>query len=1259
MKQKLQKVSHGMLNQAKRFGRFIFAAVLASSTLLPAFAADVISSVTVINPAFAPAVYNGTLQVPTVADLYIRDDAGTVITSGVIINVTGSTASSGNHGTDVGIVTIEVVDDGLTSHPTYTVGTNTTTYEIVKATPTLADLDPATIVFPAGVLAGIEYDGDDHTTDWATFSPAIVATKSGEGTLTVEYDGGALPVNAGTYTVTVVFDGSGDNFFAGTVTLPTPYVIEKATPTLFDLDVTGATIPTGNITFDGTPQSVTGSAVAFESSTPKSNPGGSFAIMYNGSTPPTNVGSYTVTAEIGEGDNYIAGSVVLSNFDIVPLSLNSGTTLVLSASSEVYTGSQLMLAIASVDNSGVTPTALAPTDYTISYGPNINEGAGAGSVTVNGIGNFTGSETTTFDINAKSLAATTVGTDPDIEITFPTAPITYNGNFQTPPILVRDVVRDAPLLAGVDYIVLTPGEYNNNQDAGTADVTITGMGNYDGGSTKQEFFEINKKVLTISGATVTAVKTFNNATAITNADVAVTFSGFVAGQTFTGPGTAGSTYDYEIVADYSSANAGTGIPVIGTVTLDNANPLVDAKNYTFATGATTDLPSTLTGDIAKAGGLTVTPQNLNINAFGTGASDSYPFDLNNLLLSAADAGTRSYSNVDSVHGSGVTFGPIGLSGANNRMLNYAITGGSAAGGAAITVDVETQNYTTASVSLPIVVTSDVIETLSFAVEDTAFIYGHAPITDIVATPGAYNRGSIDYSSSDPTVADVIYTGEVIIGNAGTATITAKIAPGAGHSGAETSYNITVEPKDLYVTALPQTIIASTGAIAVAGPTTVDYNGFENGEGAADLNTQPVLTIGGLDITAPRVVDNAITFSTAAADPNYNVHSSPGTLTIADVPTITGATAAGRNSEVVVTITNEVDNYAAITDYRVTLTPVAPDTDPATTVTRPVPGPIHVPAVNGKEYTVDVEAYNGVGLVGWSTPYTILGTVSPTAGDTRAATAPSNIVAVADTAKATVTFTTADPGNPAKTITGYTVRSTPHGIEKTGTGTSITVEGLTPDTTYTFKVTVNFADESGMTSVPSNAVTILAPADPDPVPNPTKPTNVTASAGTAGDGKATVTFIAHNDDKPVSKYTVVSTPGNISQEGAESPITVEGLTPGETYTFTVTVTFEDGTFLTSEASESVTLLESEGEGGGTGIIDVEEVAAMKLYPNPATESVTITGLQGNETLRFYDANGRAVFTRKAANSTEVIPVSQLQKGIYIVRIGTKALKLVKI
>ncbi|GHV09731.1 hypothetical protein FACS1894162_0960 [Bacteroidia bacterium] len=78
---------------------------------------------------------------------------------------------------------------------------------------------------------------------------------------------------------------------------------------------------------------------------------------------------------------------------------------------------------------------------------------------------------------------------------------------------------------------------------------------------------------------------------------------------------------------------------------------------------------------------------------------------------------------------------------------------------------------------------------------------------------------------------------------------------------------------------------------------------------------------------------------------------------------------------------------------------------------------------------------------------------------------------------------------------------------------------------------------------------------------------------------------------------------------------------------------------------------------TGIADVEN-SSVKLYPTPATDNVTISGIQGDETIRFFDSNGRTVIIRQATGTTENIETGQLPKGVYIVRIGTQTLKLVK-
>lgn len=68
--------------------------------------------------------------------------------------------------------------------------------------------------------------------------------------------------------------------------------------------------------------------------------------------------------------------------------------------------------------------------------------------------------------------------------------------------------------------------------------------------------------------------------------------------------------------------------------------------------------------------------------------------------------------------------------------------------------------------------------------------------------------------------------------------------------------------------------------------------------------------------------------------------------------------------------------------------------------------------------------------------------------------------------------------------------------------------------------------------------------------PGAPTGVTA---TAGNGQAVITFTAPTDNggSPIVVYRVLSSPGNITAEGPNSPITVTGLTNGTEYTFTVT------------------------------------------------------------------------------------------------------------
>ena len=192
----------------------------------------------------------------------------------------------------------------------------------------------------------------------------------------------------------------------------------------------------------------------------------------------------------------------------------------------------------------------------------------------------------------------------------------------------------------------------------------------------------------------------------------------------------------------------------------------------------------------------------------------------------------------------------------------------------------------------------------------------------------------------------------------------------------------------------------------------------------------------------------------------------------------------------------------------------------------------------------------------------LGTPS---GITNPPGAPTNVIAVAGNAQATVSFTPpASTGGAA--ITGYTVTPYVGAIAQTPTAAAsspVTVTGLTNGTAYTFTVTATNSVGTGAASAPSNAVT--------PATVPGAPTNVTA---VAGDAQAAVSFTApaSNGGAAITGYAITPYVGGVAQTpttGADSPVTVTGLTNGTAYTFTVTASNSVGAGAASAPSNAVT------------------------------------------------------------------------------------------
>ena len=167
----------------------------------------------------------------------------------------------------------------------------------------------------------------------------------------------------------------------------------------------------------------------------------------------------------------------------------------------------------------------------------------------------------------------------------------------------------------------------------------------------------------------------------------------------------------------------------------------------------------------------------------------------------------------------------------------------------------------------------------------------------------------------------------------------------------------------------------------------------------------------------------------------------------------------------------------------------------------------------------------------------------------------------------------------------------------------------------------------------------------------------------------VTYIASFEENPPTQYTVTV----ISNNPAWGSVTGGG-TYNEGETVTITAVANNGYHFqkwqddivanprTITVTGNATYVAYFQADANDGVNTVADNAQVVLYPNPAHDAVTLSGVEAGATLRLIDVSGREILARTAAADRVTVDISSLAPGVYYIRVssslGTSTHKLVK-